>query len=175
MSDSFLGEIRMFAGPFVPVQWSFCNGQVLTIAQQSALYSLLGTAYGGDGTVSFALPDMRGRAPIHTGTGSGLTPRPLGSVTGTETVTLTMANIPSHTHALQASNNAVTTNVSPSNQVTGVTDVSFYTTTTDPTSITTLSPQAIGNNSGDGAHSNIMPYLALAFIISMNGTYPTRN
>ncbi|ABC29952.1 Microcystin-dependent protein [Hahella chejuensis KCTC 2396] len=175
MSDSFLGEIRMFAGAYVPQQWSFCNGEILTIAQQSALYSLLGIAYGGDGAVNFALPDMRGRAPIHTGTGTGLTTRPLGSATGTETVTLTMANIPPHTHALQASNNAVTVNVSPSNQVTGVTAISFYTTTTDPTGITTLSPQAIGNNSGGGAHSNIMPYLALAFIISMSGTYPTRN
>ncbi|MDG9669290.1 tail fiber protein [Hahella sp. CR1] len=175
MSESFIGEIRIFAGIYCPQQWSYCKGQLLAISQQSALYSLLGTNYGGNGTTNFGLPDMQGRAPLHYGTGPGLTARGLGSTTGVETVTLTMDNIPSHTHALQASNNAVTTNVSPSGQVTGVTDVSFYTTPTAPTSITTLSPQAVGDNNGNGAHSNMMPYLALAYIISLSGTYPTRN
>ncbi|NES22538.1 MAG: phage tail protein, partial [Symploca sp. SIO3E6] len=103
MSDPFIGEIRMFAGNFNPVGWAICNGAQMSISQNEALFSLLGTTYGGDGRTTFNLPDFRGRVPIHTGEGPGLTNRPIGSQGGEEKVTLTVNNLAKHTHAWQAS------------------------------------------------------------------------
>ncbi|ABC32695.1 Microcystin-dependent protein [Hahella chejuensis KCTC 2396] len=179
MADSYIGEIRIFAATFAPRNWSFCDGQVLAASQQAALFSLLGSFYGGDGRTTFALPDMRGRLPLHFGQGPGLTPYAIGARVGVESVTVTMENMPPHTHTLMASNDAVTVDVSPSNQVTGVTDPAapFYTTTGN---ITPLASEAVGyaggaQNQQTSPHSIMMPYLALNFIISLKGVYPSRN
>ena len=106
MSEPFVGEIRMFAGNFAPRGWAFCDGQLLATSQNDALFSLLGTIYGGDGRTTFGLPDLRGRIPVHAGTGPGLSPRRLGAKAGAEKVTLTVNELPSHTHDLVASNQA---------------------------------------------------------------------
>jgi len=102
VSDQFIGEIRMFAGNFAPQGWALCDGQLVSISQNIALFSVIGTTFGGDGQVSFALPDLRGRVPIHRGTGSGLTPRAIGAAGGAEAVALTAAQMPSHTHVPRA-------------------------------------------------------------------------
>ncbi|WLQ13949.1 tail fiber protein [Hahella aquimaris] len=179
MAESFLGEIRIFAATYAPYNWSFCDGQVLAASQQAALFSLLGSYYGGDGRTTFALPDMRGRLPLHFGQGPGLTPYPIGARVGVESVTLTMENMPRHTHTLMASNDAVTTDIFPANQVTGVTDPTapFYTTTGNITSLASESVGYAGGTSNQQTypHSLMMPYLALNFIISLKGTYPSRN
>lgn len=119
MSDPFVGEIRMFAGNFAPRQWAFCNGQLMAISQNDALFSLLGTIYGGDGRSSFGIPDMRGRIPMHWGTGPGLTPRPIGQKMGVESVALTANQIPSHSHTMQASTDSVSS-VNPTGTVLGL-------------------------------------------------------
>src|SRR5437868_2425626 len=103
MSEPFLGEIRMFAGNFAPTGWAFCNGQILSIAQNTALFSLLGTTYGGNGQTTFGLPNLQGRVPMHWGTGAGLTPRTLGETSGSENVTLLSTQMPAHTHSIEAS------------------------------------------------------------------------
>ncbi|AZZ94469.1 phage tail protein [Hahella sp. KA22] len=178
MAESFLGEVRIFAGYYVPQQWSFCNGQILTIQQNTALFSLLGATYGGDARTTFGLPDMRGRLPLGSGQGPGLTDRPIGNPTGTETVMLEPSNIPAHIHGLNASNDAITVDVDPTDQVTGVTAISFYAPPT-PGAMTSLAPGSIGNTGGYQGntlpHNNVMPYLALNFIISMMGYYPPKN
>jgi microcystin-dependent protein len=106
VSQPYVGEIRMFAGSFAPINWAICDGSLLPISENETLFVLIGTTYGGDGESTFALPDLRGRAPVHMGTGSGLTPRFLGEAAGVETVTLTAAQIPAHTHTLNASKGA---------------------------------------------------------------------
>ncbi len=118
MSEPFVGEIRMFAGNFAPRGWAFCDGQLLAVSQNDALFSLLATVYGGDGRTTFGLPDLRGRIPIHAGTGPGLSPRRLGAKFGTEEETLTVNQLPSHSHTLQVSTAAATQN-SPSGEFIG--------------------------------------------------------
>ncbi|MBU6952767.1 phage tail protein [Hahella sp. HN01] len=177
MSESFIGEIRIFAGNYAPFNWTFCNGQLLTIAQNEALFSVIGVTFGGDARTSFGLPDMRGRIPLNFGQGPGLTDRAFGSSFGSSEVVLTEANLPPHTHLLQASNEAVTANVNPTGQATGVTAVPFY---AGVSNMTNLAPDAIGNTGGldngqTAAHYNMMPYLALNFILSLKGYYPSRN
>ena len=172
MDNPSLGEIVLFAGNFAPRGWAFCNGQLLPISGNGALFALLGTTYGGDGTTNFALPDLRRRAPVCVGTGPGLSPYALGSITGTETETLTAAQIPSHAHNLQASSNPPTQNaaagaslasgdrVTPMNNIytTGNTNVSMTPTT--------------GNAGGNSSHNNMQPYLTLNYIIAITGVVP---
>lgn len=176
MSEPFLGEIRMFGGNFAPRGWAFCNGQLLPIAQNSALFSILGTTYGGDGQTTFALPDLRGRVPMHWGQGPGLTPRSLGESSGSENVTLLTTQMPAHTHLANASSDDANS-TAPTNALWATAvdansqQVSAYGTTAN----TTMSPQAIGSAGGSQPHNNMQPFLCLSFIIALEGIYPSRN
>ncbi|MEM6321329.1 MAG: tail fiber protein [Bacteroidota bacterium] len=160
-TNPLIGTIGMFAGNFAPRGWAFCNGQLLPISENQALFSILGTTYGGDGRRSFALPDMRGRSPMHAGDGPGLTPRRLGQRIGSETNTLTVNQLPSHSHSLPATeqpNGNGTTNV----VVVGKDD--------RPT--TTVMTQSTGANQ---SVNNIQPCLAVNFCIALIGIFPSRN
>lgn len=167
MSEPFLGSIVLFAGNFAPRGWALCNGQILSIAQNTALFSLLGTTYGGNGQTTFALPDLRGRAALHAGQGPGLSSYALGQNGGQETVTLNQAEMPQHTHLQPASNGQQTTN-RPHNAVPA--KGGPYASTGDGS---TLDP--VSNAGGSQPHNNLSPYLALNYIISLNGIYPSRN
>jgi len=174
MSEPYLGEIRMAGFNFAPRGWALCNGQLMSIAQNTALFSLLGTSYGGDGQTTFALPDYRGRAPMHWGSGPGLTPRVIGEASGSETVTLISTEMPQHTHLV---NTTATpgTQVAPGGgflaaQARG--GAAVYGATADGT---TLSPQAVGIAGGSQPHNNLQPYLVVTFIIALNGIFPSRN
>jgi microcystin-dependent protein len=167
MSDPFLGEIRLFGGNFAPQGWAFCNGQTLSISQNTALFSLLGTTYGGNGTTTFALPDLRGRVPMHWGDGPGLTPRSLGEQDGVESVQLTQQELPSHTHTLSGSTGAVNT-TRPTNAVPA--KGGSYTTASPNTQ---MAPP--GLTGGNQPHDNLQPSLAVSFIIALQGIFPSRN
>lgn len=175
MSAPFLGEIRMFGGNFAPRGWAFCDGQLISIAQNTALFSLLGTTYGGNGQTTFALPDLRGRVPLHPGQGPGLAPRTLGESSGTETVTLLATQMPAHTHGLNAFNGPGTAG-SPTGAViaapvSGATlDKAF-----SASSNTAMSPASIGTAGGSQPHDNMPPYRCVNFIIALEGIYPSRN
>ena len=173
MSDPFVGEIRMFAGNFAPRGWAYCDGQLLAVSQNDALFSLLGTVYGGDGRTTFGLPDMRGRIPIHAGGGPGLSQRRLGSKSGAETITLTVNQIPYHDHdvpasAAGASSGNPTGNVSAATSPTNV----YSTALNNPQD---LSSAAISSTGGSRSHTNLMPYLCVHFIIALFGIYPSRH
>ena len=176
MSEPYIGEIRMFAGNFPPRNYSFCNGQIIAVSQFEALFSLVGTNYGGDGRSSFGLPDMRGRVPIHYGQGPGLTPRPIGQTLGREDVTLVEDNIPSHNHSFNASRSSATsadcqTYVFAS--IEGTSDF-LYKADNNRTQVQ-LKEDIIGEAGGNKPYDIRMPYLAISFIIAMNGIYPSRN
>lgn len=172
MSEPFVGEIRMFAGNFAPRGWAFCDGQLLAVSQNDALFSLLGTIYGGDGRTTFGLPDLRGRIPIHAGTGPGLSPRRLGSKGGEEAVTLTVNQLPSHTHPLQASADSATgPNPATSVLAETLTDRVYR----DDTQDVNMAPSSITSVGGSQAHTNIMPFLCVHFIIALFGIYPSRH
>ena len=177
-----LGEISMFAGNFAPRGWAFCHGQILPINQNQSLYSLLGTTYGGDGRTTFALPDLRGRVAIHEGQGNGMTNRQLGQKLGTETETLTIAQMPSHSHpATSTTETAVSTSpgeegVGNGQHLTSHFNAFNAAATDDKTlggsgSTTTTT----GNTGGGQAHDNIQPGLAIHYIIALQGTFPSRN
>lgn len=172
MSSPYIGEIRMFAGTFAPLGWAFCAGQVLPISQNDALFNLIGTTYGGDGQSTFALPDLQGRIPIHMGTGTGLTPRVIGENGGSETVTLTSAQIASHSHAFPASINAASAG-DPLNNVVANTGAEFVYSTSSPN--VTMSPSAINPAGGSQPHDNAMPFLCVNFIIALEGIYPSQS
>lgn len=172
MATPMIGEIRLFAGNFAPRGWAFCDGQVLSIAQNTALFSILGTTYGGNGQTTFALPDLRGRASIGPRQGPGLSSYALGEPGGQETVTLTTTQIPAHNHTLNV-NNGVGTTTSPVNAVPAVSASrdSEYASTANATMATT----AIGNAGGSQPHENRQPYLAINYIIALVGLFPSRN
>jgi len=172
--EPYIGEIRMHAGSYAPRDWAFCQGQLLPIAQNQALASLLGTTYGGDGRTTFGLPDMRGRVPIHMGQGNGLNNHILGQRLGTETVTLVTENMPSHNHTLMATSNGATSQ-NPANQVLGTSSKPFYDDDSSVGKITNLADTAISDAGGDQPHSNMAPYMALNFIISLKGVFPSQN
>ncbi|WMX13636.1 MULTISPECIES: phage tail protein [unclassified Aureispira] len=170
--DPFIGEIIMFGGNFAPRGWAFCDGQLLPIAQNSALFSILGTTYGGDGRTTFALPDLRGRVAIHPGNGPGLSDYRLGQKGGTETVTLTTNQIPSHNHMINVNNSAGTTN-DPTNHFlanTGAFDSEYGTTAN-----TIMNSNALGHTGGGQSHTNIQPYCCVNFIIALQGVFPSRS
>ncbi len=171
MSEPFVGEIRMFAGDFAPRGWAFCDGQLLAVSQNDALFSLLGTVYGGDGRTTFGLPDLRGRIPIHAGTGPGLSPRRLGAKFGTEEETLTVNQLPSHTHPLQASTN-IADETAPQGNVLGQLNAAELYFSADAT--VNFSPNAITGTGGTQSHFNLMPFLCVNFIIALFGIYPSR-
>ena len=174
MSEPFVAEIRIFAGNFAPRSWAFCNGQLLPVDQNTALFSLIGTTYGGDGRTTTALPNLKGRAPMHPGKGPGLTARRLGQKGGAEGVTLSEAQMPNHNHSARASDNNATFN-DPGGRVEarGPTRISaFYT----PSG--TLGDQRAGsllNAGGSQPHNNLQPFLAMNFIIALVGQYPSRS
>ncbi len=170
MTDTpFLGAIFMFAGNFAPRGFALCDGQVLPISQNTALFSLLGTTYGGNGQTTFALPDLRGRAPVHAGQGPGLTPYALGEQTGTENVTLQTAQMPQHNHAVNVSTQQ-TSDVAPGNvPATG----GAY--ATSPSSGQSLAAGTLGEAGGSQPHPNLQPLLVVNFIIALQGIYPSRN
>lgn len=170
--DPFLGEVQWFAGNFAPRGWAFCDGQLLSIAQNSALFSILGTTYGGDGRVTFGLPDVRGRLVLHQGTGPGLTNRRLGVKSGVETVTLNQNQIPNHTHTLRASNGAGTA-INPSgNVLASPRRARLY---EDDDANTDMHASAISPAGGGQSHTNIQPFNTLNCIIALQGTFPSRN
>lgn len=171
MSEPFVGEIRMFAGNFAPRGWAFCDGQLLAVSQNDALFSLLGTIYGGDGRTTFGLPDLRGRIPIHAGSGPGLSERRLGSKAGAEKVTLTVNQLPSHTHRQRASSN-IPSDRSPTDRVTGQTTGDIY---IDDTPFVNMSVNSTSNVGGSQSHTNLMPFLCIHFIIALFGIYPSRH
>ena len=175
MSNPFVAEIRIFAGNFAPKGWALCDGQLLPISQNTALFSLLGTFYGGDGKSTFALPNLQGSAPMHQGQGSGLSPRSLGEQGGESTITLLQSEMPAHSHGAKA-NAAGNDQVSPVNNVWGA----LGTTRTPPplyqtTQNTQMSPFALSLTGSSLPHNNMSPYLALTFIIAMQGVFPARN
>jgi microcystin-dependent protein len=171
MSDPFLGEIRLFPYNFAPLGWALCDGSVLSIASNTALFSLLGTTYGGDGRSTFALPDLRGRVAVSSGQGAGLTDHPLGQLGGDETVTLTTDGLPAHSHAV-AAHSSRGAHASPNGRVPG--HSSSGTVYADASDRTQMSAQMIAPTGGDQPHDNLQPYLALNYCIAMEGIFPSR-
>ena len=170
MSEPFLAEIRMMGFNFAPRGWAFVDGQILPINQNQSLYSLLGNTYGGDGRTTFALPDLRGRTPLHVGDG-----HTLGQRSGAETMTLSAAEIPSHSHGVKASSTAGN-NASPANTVLGAeTGTEFAYRAPEAASTTPLRAGTITNAGGGQAHDNMQPYLAVSFCIALQGLFPSRN
>lgn len=176
MSEPFIAEIRIFAGNFAPRSWAFCDGQLLPISQNTALFSLIGTTYGGDGRTTTALPNLQGRAPMHPGRGPGLTSRRLGQQVGVETVTLTEAQTPNHTHVpLQAQNpgfGVAISNPAGASLATTASGGNVYSASTQNTSLNSGTLQATG---GGQAHTNLQPFLTMNFIIALQGLYPSRS
>ncbi|HEY3267951.1 MAG TPA: tail fiber protein [Armatimonadota bacterium] len=172
--DPFLGELRLVPYNFAPQGWAFCNGQILSIAQNTALFALLGTTYGGDGRTTFALPDLRGRVAISSDRGPGLTPRTLGEVGGAEGVTLLQTQMPAHNHlarsASAAGDQRGPTGHIPAREATGQTA-----TYSDAAADGTLRPDAIDVAGGNQPHENMPPYLVMNYIIALQGIFPSRS
>jgi microcystin-dependent protein len=171
MADPFVAEIRIFPFNFAPKGWAWCDGQLLPLSQNTALFSLLGTTYGGNGKSNFALPDLQGRAPMHPGQGPGLSLHDLGETGGSETVTLLESEIPAHSHVITASESDGLERT-PNDQLfaTGI-GIAEYAT---PGALTTLNPQVLAPAGGDQPHNNLMPYLTFYFCIALQGVFPPR-
>lgn len=168
MSEPFVAEIIMFAGTFAPRNWAYCNGELLATDQNEALFSLLGATYGGDGRTTFGLPDLRGRAPMHPGSGLGLSARTLGQKAGEERVSITDSLMPSHTHTMSGIAGAGTGDDPKGNRLAQ----GLYQTTAPDVS---LDSQALANTGGSQSHENMQPWLAVNFIIALYGIYPSRH
>ena len=177
MSQPYIGEIRMFAFGTrgAPNGWQACDGSLLPISQYDALFALIGTTYGGDGQTTFAVPDLRGRIPIHQGTGPGLSNYVIGQMAGTETVTLLSTQMPAHTHTAVATTAAATTGTPGTGVLLGaVSGQTMYATDITGATAFTLSPQATGPAGGSQPHDNTMPTLVVQYCISLFGIYPTQ-
>lgn len=176
MSEPFIAEIRIFAGNFAPRSWAFCNGQLLPVSQNTALFSLIGTTYGGDGRTTTALPNLKGRVPMHPGRGPGLTSRRLGQRGGSEMISLTEAQIPNHTHQLQVSNDLAGFN-DPNNQRSPGRSANRIAAmyNTAATSMESMADAALLNTGGSQPHNNMQPFIAMNFIIALQGLYPSRS
>jgi microcystin-dependent protein len=174
MADPFVAEIRIFPFNFAPKGWAWCDGQLMPLSQNTALFSLLGTTYGGNGKSNFALPDLQGRAPMHPGQGPGLSLHDLGETGGSETVTLLESEIPAHSHALNASNDAALTNVPAGGTLSRPfgRGNNLFSTTTSP--LAPMSDQALAPAGGDQPHNNLQPYLTFYFCIALQGVFPPR-
>jgi microcystin-dependent protein len=175
MADPFVAEIRIFPFNFAPKGWAWCDGQLMPLSQNTALFSLLGTTYGGDGKSTFALPDLQGNVPLHPGQGPGLSLYDLGQMGGSETVTLLESEIPAHSHAYSARN--FTANSDAPGVPTGLcvakppAGPNIYAV---PGALTMMSPNALTPSGGDQPHNNLMPYLTLFFCIALQGVFPPR-
>src|SRR5580704_9439017 len=173
MSEPFIGEIRLFAGNFAPLNWAFCDGQLMSISDNAALFNLIGTTYGGDGLTTFALPDLRSRVPVHQGSFAGVT-YVVGQVGGVENVTLTTQEIPAHSHLIVATSNAATLKRPVQN--------TFYAASSSGnnfyeagTTLTALANNTVSSAGTGQPHSNIQPYLTLNWCISLFGVYPSQS
>jgi microcystin-dependent protein len=173
MTDPFVAEIRIFAGNFAPTGWAQCDGQLLPISQNTALFSLLGTTYGGNGKSNFALPDLQGRAPMHPGQGPGLSLHDLGETGGSETVSLLESEIPSHSHAQRAASDDGDLKAPTASRVLGRSTNGFlYQSSTS--GLQPMSDQALAPAGGDQPHNNMQPYLTCYFCIALQGVFPPR-
>ncbi len=165
MAEPFLSEIRIMSFVFAPKGWALCNGQLLPINQNQALFSLLGTTFGGDGRVNFALPDLRGRTPIHVGSS-----HTLGERGGEQAHTLSISELPAHTHVVQASNSSIGATTLPANSLLTDSPSQLYTA---PTQLTSLNAGTVANVGGSQAHLNMQPFLTLSFCIALQGIFPS--
>ncbi len=172
MATPYVGEIRMFGGNFAPVGWAFCDGSLQSIAENDTLFSLIGTTYGGDGVSTFALPDLRGRMPINQGQGPGLSPYALGQAAGAEQVTVTTSQLPAHTHT--ALGTAQPGNASGPGGHTWAATTTLTPYSTDVSQLQPMSAGAVGAQGASQPHDNVMPYLAINFIIALEGIYPSQ-
>ena len=173
MAEPYIGEIRMFGGNFAPKGWALCDGSLLSTSTYDALFSLLGTIYGGDGRTTFGLPDLRGRIPIHYGSGEGLTTRTLGSKGGAESIALASNQIPGHTHTWEASTTIADQTTVSGHVLGGTTSVDIY--EQNLSNPVNMSAQAIAAHSGSGSsQNNLMPYQVVNFIIALVGLYPSQ-
>jgi microcystin-dependent protein len=168
MAQPYVGEIRMFAGNFAPAGWMFCEGQLLPISEYETLFNLIGTTYGGDGQSTFALPDLRGRLPIHQGNGFTL-----AETGGAETITLTVNQIPVHSHPMLGSSNAATT-ADPTNNILSTAPLATTFPYGTDAPLTSLAPNAVSSIGGSQPHNNFQPYLCVDFIISLYGIFPSQ-
>jgi microcystin-dependent protein len=172
MADPFVAEIRIFPFNFAPKGWAWCDGQLLPLSQNTALFSLLGTTYGGNGKSNFALPDLQGRAPMHPGQGPGLSLHDLGETGGSETVTLLESEIPSHSHTLRASSDDADLQIpGPGFSVAKSTGQALYSTTA---TLVSMAPETLAPAGGDQPHNNMQPYLTFYFCIALQGVFPPR-
>jgi microcystin-dependent protein len=169
--DPFVAEIRIFPFNFAPKGWAFCDGQILPLLQNTALFSLLGTTYGGDGKSTFALPNLQGMAPMFYGQGPGLSLYDLGETGGSDTVTLLQSEMPVHSHPANASQADATDRVPSAQLPAGGIGIGQYAT---PTAVTGLSPRAVSPAGSNSPHNNLMPYLTLNFCIALQGVFPPR-
>lgn len=179
--ENYIGEIRAFGGNYAPEGWALCNGNSLSISENSTLYALIGTTYGGDGVTYFNLPNLCGRVPVGTGQGTGLpTNYTLGQTAGTENVTLKVENLPSHSHNFMASNVDATTNIPANNYLAAPVDTSAHNAnlglylpqSTTPLVIDTIDPNSISSTGNNLPHENLMPYLTINYIIALTGIFP---
>jgi microcystin-dependent protein len=169
MAEPFIGEIRMFAGNYAPAGWMFCNGQLLSIVENDVLFALIGTTYGGDGQSTFALPDLRGRIPLHQNAGGG---NSLGQAGGAESVTVTALQMPAHTHTLLAASNPAT-GTAPAGQVLATTATATINPYGSDAPNGQLAPSTLSSTGGSQPHTNLQPYLCIDFIIALFGVYPS--
>ena len=172
MADPFVAEIRIFPFNFAPRGWAWCDGQLLPLSQNTALFSLLGTTYGGNGKSNFALPDLQGSAPMHPGQGPGLSLHDLGETGGSETVTLLESEIPSHSHAYRANNTLAEAATPAGNSIARLTFNGYQTNTS--ANLVAMSPSALAPAGGDQPHNNLQPYLTFYFNIALQGVFPPR-
>lgn len=168
MAEPFLSEIRIMSFVFAPKGWALCNGQLLPIAQNQALFSLLGTTFGGDGNVNFGLPDYRGRVPVHVGSG-----HTLGERGGEQAHTLSIAEMPTHSHIVYGSSDAADAGTPAGNLLGAVDGTTFGAAYASATNLVAMSPAATGNTGGSQAHLNMQPFLTLSFCIALQGIYPS--
>lgn len=177
MSQPFIGEIRMVGFNFAPINWAFCDGQILSIDQFDTLFALIGITYGGDGQTTFALPDLRSRVPLDMGQGPGLSNYEIGQAAGVESVSLNNNQIPSHTHSLNVDNGVGTLTTPNGNYIAGISGgnnkptIAAFATSAN----TTLAANSISATGSGQAHTNIQPYTCVNFIIALQGIFPSRN
>jgi microcystin-dependent protein len=171
MAQPYIGEIRMGGWNFAPADWAFCDGSLISISQNSTLFTLIGTTYGGNGTTTFALPDFRGRVPVHQGTDANGNPYAMGQISGAESVTLTTTQIPVHNHPLEASTEAATSTI-PTGLTFAVSTPDVYAQSSDEIAATSAGTTMTG---GGQQHDNRMPYQCVTFIIAEFGIYPSQN